>query len=103
MLNATSFDRSHVEHTIALLLWPERMFVEPLKSFNTLTEPDGRWAAFRLSLSRLYEIAEQMTLSADVPEYVLVQFQQAQHLLVYSHLQFSLLSVALTQALICPA
>jgi hypothetical protein len=41
-----------------------------------------------------------MTLSDDVPEYVLVQFQQAQHLLVYSHLQFSLLTVALTQALI---
>ncbi|WP_295996890.1 hypothetical protein [Rugamonas sp.] len=41
-----------------------------------------------------------MTLNDDVPEYVLVQFQQAQHLLVYSQLQFSLLTVALTQALI---
>jgi hypothetical protein len=74
--------------------------MEPLKSFNTLTEPDGRWAIFRVSLPRLYQIADDMTLSEDVPEYVRVQFQQAQHLLVYSHLQFSLLSVALTQALI---
>lgn len=74
--------------------------MEPLKSFDTLTEPDGRWATFNLGLPRLYEIAEGMTLSENVPEYVLVQFQQAQHLLVYSHLQFSLLSVALTQALI---
>ncbi|MES2149823.1 MAG: hypothetical protein V4508_08505 [Pseudomonadota bacterium] len=74
--------------------------MEPLKPFATLMEPDGRWATFRVSLPSLYEIAEGMTLSEDVPEYVLVQFQQAQHLLVYSHLQFSLLSVALTQALI---
>jgi hypothetical protein len=74
--------------------------MEPLKAFDTLIEPDGRWAMFRIDLSRLYRIAEQMTLSEDVPEYVLVQFQQTQHLLVYSHLQFSLLSVALTQALI---
>ncbi|QJD91261.1 hypothetical protein HH213_14975 [Duganella dendranthematis] len=74
--------------------------MEPLKSFETLTEADGRWAFFRVSLPKLYQIVEEMTLSEDVPERVLVQFQQAQHLLIYSHLQFSLLSVALTQALI---
>ncbi|MFZ6862806.1 hypothetical protein ACO0K7_09235 [Undibacterium sp. Ji67W] len=74
--------------------------MEPLKPLDMLTEPDGRWATFGINLPRLHQIAEGMTLSEDVPEYVLVQFQQAQHLLVYSHLQFSLLSVALTQALI---
>lgn len=74
--------------------------MEPLKPFATLMETDCRWATFRVSLPSLYEIAKGITLSEDVPKYVLVQFQQAQHLLVYSHLQFSLLSVALTQALI---
>lgn len=41
-----------------------------------------------------------MALNGNVPERVRVQFQQAQHLLIYSNLQFSLLTVAHTQALI---
>jgi hypothetical protein len=74
--------------------------MEPLKPFDKITEPDGRWDTFKISLPRLYEIVDSMTLNDNVPEYVRVQFQQAQHLLIYSHLQFSLLAVALTQSLI---
>lgn len=74
--------------------------MEPLKPLEKITEPDGRWDTFKLSLPRLHEIAESMTLNECVPEYVRVQFQQAQHLLIYSYLQFSLLSVALMQALV---
>ena len=74
--------------------------MEPLKPFDALTKSDGRWEMFRVDLPLLYKITKDMTLSDEVPEYVLVQFQQAQHLIIYSHLQFSLLSVALTQALI---
>jgi hypothetical protein len=47
--------------------------MEPLKPFDALMEPDGRWATFRVSLPSLYEIAEGMTLSGDVPEYVIQQ------------------------------
>lgn len=74
--------------------------MEPLKPIDQIAEPDGRWQIFNVSFQRLYEIVEAMTLHDTVPENVRVQFQQAQHLLVFSHLQFSLVAVAFTQALI---
>ena len=74
--------------------------MEPLKPLIKIIEPDGRWDVFKIDLPNLYQRAEAMTLNKNVPEYVRVQFQQAQHLLVYSYLQYSLLSVAMTQALI---
>lgn len=74
--------------------------MEPLKPIEKVIEPDGRWDLCGLNFSRLYEVAAGMDLPESVPERVRVQFQQAQHLLIYSYLQFSLVSVALTQAFI---
>jgi hypothetical protein len=74
--------------------------MEPLKPLEQITEPDGRWQMFNVSFPRLYAIVDAMTLNEKIPENVRVQFQQAQHLLVFSHRQFSLVAVAFTQALI---
>lgn len=74
--------------------------MERLKSLEKITESDGGWEVFKIGLPKLHKIVESMNLNENVPEYVIVQFQQAQHLLIYSYLQFSLLSVAQTQALI---
>jgi hypothetical protein len=74
--------------------------MESLKPLDKISTPDGRWEAFHIDLESLYKITKAMSLSEEVPEYPAIQFQQAQHLLIYSHLQFSLLSVALTQAVI---
>ena len=74
--------------------------MEPLKPFEKIAEPDGRWELLNVSFIRLHGIAESMSLNKNVPEYARVQFQQAQHLLVYSYYQFSLLSVAQIQAFI---
>jgi uncharacterized protein (DUF2235 family) len=72
--------------------------MEPLKPFDQVTVPDGRWDICGVTYFELYAAVEKMSLASDLPEYVRLQFQQAQHLLIYSYFQFSLLSAASLQA-----
>lgn len=74
--------------------------MEPLKPLEQITHIDERWQMLNVSFPKLYAIADALTLNDTAPENVRLQFQQAQHLLVLSHLQFSLVAVAFTQALI---
>jgi hypothetical protein len=74
--------------------------MEKLKPFEELANPDGRWRYFGVTAEYLYARAKKMSLEDSVPENVRTQYQQAQHLLVYSYFQYSLLSVAATQCLI---
>jgi hypothetical protein len=72
--------------------------MEPLKPLYEVTAADGRWEILGLGLSDIHARVAAMSLDEQVPERVCVQFQQAQHLLVYSYYQFSFLSVATMQA-----
>ena len=71
---------------------------EPLKPYSEISKPDERWAYFKIDLADLHRFSSELSLPKIVPERVRSVFQQAQHILVFSYFQYSMIAAALIQA-----